>query len=65
MTTYTGRSGLAAVLRVKLMKVLNVPRIQHLHSDLHSQVDTSRAADLSYLEGTLLAEGRACLHPPE
>jgi hypothetical protein len=57
MTTYIGRSGLAAALRVKLTKVLYVPWISQWFSILHSQADASKAADLGYPERALIAGG--------
>jgi hypothetical protein len=70
MTTYTGRSGLAAALRVKLMEVLYLPRICPWFSILNSQADASRAANLSYLEGAIPTGGELVgtlqgKHPPE
>jgi hypothetical protein len=51
-------SGLAAVLSIKLMEVLYVPRAWHWFSILCSQADASRSAYLGYPEGTFLAEGK-------
>jgi hypothetical protein len=68
--TYTRKGSLMAVLRIKLMEVLYVPWIRQWFSIFHSQVDTSRAADLGHSEGALLAEGEFVItlsseHPPE
>jgi hypothetical protein len=57
MTTYTGRSGLTTILRVKLTEVLYVLRVWHWFSILRSQADTSRTTYLGYLEGTLPVGG--------
>jgi hypothetical protein len=48
-------SSLAAVLSIKLMEVLYVPRAWHWFSILHSQADISMSAYLGYPEGTFLA----------
>jgi hypothetical protein len=70
MTTYTGRGGLAAVLRIKLTKVFYGPGVWQYFSILHSQADASKVADLGYLEGALPARGELVgtfpsEHPPE
>jgi hypothetical protein len=57
MTTHTGKNDPTTALRVKLMEVLYVPRIWQRSSSLCSQADASRAIDLCYLKGTLIAEG--------
>jgi hypothetical protein len=57
MTTYTGRSSLTIALRVKLMEVHYVPKIWQWFSIICSQVDASKVADMSYLEGALPAGG--------
>jgi hypothetical protein len=53
MTIYTGKNGLAAALRMKLMKVLYVPWIWHWCSILLSQADTSGVANLCHPKRTL------------
>jgi hypothetical protein len=45
MTIYTSKRVLIAALRVKLMKVLYVPRIQQWCPILRSQTDVSGAVD--------------------
>jgi hypothetical protein len=70
MTTYIGRSGLTAALRVKLIEVLYVPWICQWLSILHSQANTSRVANLGYLKGALPVGGEhvgtlLSEHPPE
>jgi hypothetical protein len=55
--TYTRKGGLAAVLRIKIMEVLYIPWIRQWFFDLHSQADTSRAANLRHSEGALPAGG--------
>jgi hypothetical protein len=57
MTTYTGKSDLAAALRVKHTEDLYVLRIWQWCSILHCQADASRAVDLCYPEGTLPVGG--------
>jgi hypothetical protein len=58
MTTYTGISDPATVLRIKLTEVLYVPRVWQWYSITRSQADASRTAGLCYLEGTLPAGGK-------
>jgi hypothetical protein len=57
MTVYTGKSGPAAALRIKLTEVLYVPWIWQWCSMLCSQANASGAVDLSHSDGTLLPGG--------
>jgi hypothetical protein len=57
MTIYTGKNGLTAALRIKLMEVLYIPWIWQRCSILRSQADTSRPTNLCHLERTLPVGG--------
>jgi hypothetical protein len=61
MIIYTGKSDLAAALGIKLTEVLYVPWICQWSSILHSQADSSRAANLCHPKRTLSVGGElAC-----
>jgi hypothetical protein len=51
-------SSLTAVLSIKFMEVLYVPRAWHWFSIIRSQADASRSAYLGYPEGTFPAGGK-------
>jgi hypothetical protein len=55
MIIYTGKNGLAAVLRIKLTEVFYVPWIWLWCSILRRQADASRPVNLCYPKRTLLA----------
>jgi hypothetical protein len=68
--TYTGRGGLATVLRIKLTEVVYVAWIRQWFSILRSQAYTSRVVELGHSEGALpageeLVSTLSIEHPPE
>jgi hypothetical protein len=52
-------SSLTAILSIKLMKVIYVPRAWHWFPILRSHAEASRLAYLGYPKGTFLAGAKA------